>query len=434
MPSMDFTSPRKYRFRAGRLYLGTSTILGRPLGIQTERHAIAFAGARTGKGACIIMPNLKRWIHNALVIDPKGEAAEAAAKWREDLGQKVYVVDPFLSARLPDHQRAHYNPLDDLDPDGLTIKEDIQAIADGIVMRPDPNASHWDDGAMAIISGLIGYVKTCAPDGKKNLLEVRRILADEDALADAMNEMKNIRDCAGVCLDAYAAIKAQEGGYFVSNAKKNTLWIDSKGMANALSKSTFSLSELKSGRASVFLVLPANYLGQHGRFLRLFVRSAIEAMSRKTARGELKDQECLFLLDEFYSLGYIDEIAKAAGLMPGYGLHLFPILQDLGQLVALYGQDGVGTFFGNADAHIFFGNSDPQTVDHVSATIGQRHESGALGGDKEMIGRPLMSPREVKAHVAKKDKAIVARRMIVFAQGDDILSVKPRPYFKDKSA
>jgi hypothetical protein len=75
-------------------------------------------------------------------------------------------------------------------------------------------------------------------------------------------------------------------------------------------------------------VLPANYLGQHGWFLRC----AIEEMSKKTAKGKLRDVQCLFLLDEFFSLGYIDEILKAAVLMRGYGLQLWPILQYLGQL------------------------------------------------------------------------------------------------------
>ena len=83
-----------------------------------------------------------------------------------------------------------------------------------------------------------------------------------------------------------------------------------------------SIADLKDKDTTVFLVLPANYLGQHGRFLRLFVRAGIEAMAKETETGELRDKQCLFMLDEFFSLGRIDEIAKASGLMRGYGLQL----------------------------------------------------------------------------------------------------------------
>lgn len=431
MPSMDFTRAKDYPFKTGRLFLGKTPLLRRKVGIQTERHAITIAGARSGKGVSLILPNLKRWPHNALTIDPKGEAAEIAVEWRVALGQTCHVIDPFNSARIDEKYRAQYNPLDDLDPNGLTIREDIQAISDGVVMRSDPHAANWDDGGQAIISGIIGYVKTrCKPE-QQTLLEVRAILADDDRLAAVAKEMATMYECAGVCRAAHARMFAKEGAFYVSNAQGNTLWLDSRGMAQALSKSTFSLNDLKSKDCSVFLVLPANYLGEHGRFLRLFVRSAIEAMGRKTDDLELQGKRCLFLLDEFYSLGHINEISKSAGLMPGYGVHLWPILQDLGQLVELYGIHGASTFFGNSDAQIYFGNTDPETLEHVSRQMGTRYEGGVFGADEQFVGKPFMSPREVRAHVAKKGGDKVARRMIVFAKGDDILSLRLAPYFED---
>lgn len=432
MPSMDFTRGGKYPYKAGYLYLGVTPLLRRPVGVKTERHAITIAGAGAGKGACVIIPNLKRWRGNALIVDPKGEAAEATASHRAAMGQAVHVLDPFGSAKVPDRFKASYNPLASLDPKSPTIKEDIEAISDGIVMRPDPKASHWDDGAQAILSGLIAYAVLKLEPAKRNLVELRAIQRDATRIAKVMGEMRDLEGCAGLCQSGFSAFAAKEGEYFISNAEKNTRWLDSEGMKNALTGSSFSLSALKSGKATVYLVLPANYLGQHGRFLRLFVRCAIEEMSKKTAKGKLRDAQCLFLLDEFFSLGYIDEISKAAGLMRGYGLQLWPILQDLGQLQTLYGREGADTFFGNADVHSFFGNTDQLTLEYISRAIGNRYEKGLMDADKEFVGKPLMSPREIRAHVAKRQGDIVARRMIAFAQGDDILSVRLRPYFKEK--
>ena len=489
---MLWADATQYDHDDGYLFLGLDAKTDREIGIRTERHALTIAGAGAGKGASVIIPNLLKWPHNALVIDPKGEAAEATAQARSDIGQAVYVVDPFGSANVPDQFRATYNPLDEIDPDALTVREDIETIADGIVMRSDAKASHWDDGAQSIISGLIAFVITTGDEGRRNLLEVRRMLADEDKLGEAMQLMRFMGECAGLCRDAYAAASAEEGKYFVSNAQKNTRWLDSRGMADALATSSFALADLKAGKASVFLVLPANYLGQHGRFLRLFVRCGIEAMARKLPTGGLRGEQCLFLLDEFFSLGYIDEISKAAGLMRGYGLQLWPILQDLGQLVTLYGREGSETFFANADVHQFFGNTDQMTLEQISMRLGvtdmdeiplppvaptivqtgmgsglsamsarsKTPAMGVMGGmaggllnmaegaaanamqsnyQNEMsdyqrkmaeLGRPRLSVDKVASLVQKKAD-VVADNMICFVYGREPLLVKPAPYFRE---
>jgi hypothetical protein len=362
-------NPQEYIHNDNCLFLGQYQ--GQEIGIKTERHAITIAGAGAGKGACVIIPNLLRWTNNALVIDPKGEAAEATASKRAELfNQNVNVLDPFMSCDIDKKFRASYNFLADLNEASITIKEDIEAISDGIIKRDNPEASHWDDGAQAIISGLIAFLVLTAPDDKRNLIELRAIMRNVDHFDKVLEEMRNLEGCAGLCQAGASAAFAKEGGYFVSNAEKNTRWLDSEAMKNCLVESTFSLSDLKNKNADVFLVLPANYLGQHGRFLRLFVRGAIEEMARRTPSGKLREKQCLFILDEFFSLGYIDEISKAAGLMRGYGLQLWPILQDLGQLVKLYGREGAETFFGNADLHQFFGNTDQTTLEMVSSRLG----------------------------------------------------------------
>lgn len=485
-----WSDPKKYPYKSGRLFLGH--VDGQEVGIETERHAITIAGAGSGKGTSVIIPNLLKWTHNALVIDPKGENAEATAETREKMGQAVHVLAPFGAKKVPKRFHATYNPLDELDPEALTIKEDIDAISDGTVMRADPEAANWDDGAQTVISGLIAHVLITAEPDKKNLIEVRNILRNDDRLAEAAHAMKDMEECAGVAQEAASTIFAKEGNYYISNARKNTKWLDSKAMVEALSTSSFSLADLKNKNATVFLVLPANYLGQHGRFLRLFVRSGIEAMARETETGELRDKQCLFMLDEFFSLGRIDEIAKASGLMRGYGLQLWPILQDLGQLIDLYGREGSETFFANADLHQFFGNTDSLSLEQISARLGVTDMSeiplppampagitgGGMGGaltamtsqsrkstqmagqavggmmaaaggalnaamqaqyqdemniyQREIArhGRPRFSPDEVSALIRKKDD-VVADHMICFVFGREPLLIKPAPYFRE---
>lgn len=364
---------KTYPYQPGNLFLGyVLDEAGRAveIGIPTKRHAITMAGARTGKGVGVIIPNLLRWPHNALVIDPKGEAAETTWKARQAMGQEIHVLDPFHVADVPDDIRARFNPLAKLDPNSRTIREDIGVLADGLVMRHDSRAAHWDGGALSVIAGLIAQVVDAAPAEKRTLPEIRRLLTLPSAeFTKLIQEMSTNGACGN--LPATAATRltrsGNEAGHFLSGADENTKWLDSRAIADVLEDSTFDLSDLRTKPCTVYLVLPANLLGEHGRFLRLFVRAAIDAMAKGGTKG---GRECLFLLDEFFSLGRIDEIAKAAGLMPGYGVKLWPILQDLNQLVQLYDRDGAGTFFGNADLHQFFGNTDAQTLEHVSHRLG----------------------------------------------------------------
>ena len=88
---------------------------------------------------------------------------------------------------------------------------------------------------------------------------------------------------------------------FVSGAVDHSEWLDSPAMLSVLTGGGLDLAELKRGKVTVYLVLPAHYLGEHGRFLRLFVRAALDAMAKD--RG---GERCLFLLDEFAALGRID--------------------------------------------------------------------------------------------------------------------------------
>lgn len=459
----QFADAENHRYRHGGFFLGVDD-QGRETGISTERHMLTVAGARTGKGAGLIIPNLLRWPHNALVIDPKGENAAATWQAREAMGQRVYVLDPFKVADVPDRLRASCNLLATIDPASLTAREDIRVIADGMVKRHKAEDGMWDNGAVSVLAGVIAYV--CSnPElpGYRTLPAVRQLLTMPDKLrAVAFEAMAKTVAFGGLC-NAAAQIglsDSKKNREYVGGAVDHSEWLDSPAMASVLTGDGFNLSELKTGKATVYLVLPPHYLGEHGRFLRLFVRAALDAMAKS-----LNGERCLFLLDEFFALGRIDEIAKSAGLMPGYGVQLWPFVQDLGQLQTLYGDAGAETFFGNSDAHIFFGNTDVRTLNFISAALGKltpdeaapnmpkkpslwwpspddtrraeiqyTNKMNAYQHQRGRAGSPRLDAAEVRELVGKKDGDDVARSMVVFAKGGDVLNLRLAPYFLKRDA
>lgn len=365
----QFSPARKHQFDPGMIFLGRDE-WNREIGIPLERHVISIAGARSGKGACHLIPNLLRWPHNAIVVDPKGENVEATWRARVAMGQHVYVLDPFRVADVPESLRASCNLLAGITADSPTAREDLRVIADGLVMRHKAEDATWDNGAVSVLSGLMAFVLADHPPEERDLTAVRRLLTlPPEALQEVFRAMAETDGFGNLC-KAAAVIglsDSRKNREFVGGAVDHSEWLDSPAMAEVITGNGVDLSILKDGAATIYLVLPPHYLGEHARFLRVFVRAALDAMAKR-----LTGKKCLFMLDEFFALGHIEQISKAAGLMPGYGVHLWPFLQDLGQLKKLYGEEGTQGFFANADATIFFGNGDAFTLEFISRVLGRK--------------------------------------------------------------
>lgn len=376
--AFKFTDAGRYPYRDGGFFLGADD-QGREVGISTERHLLTIAGAGAGKGAALIIPNLKRWKGSALVVDPKGENATLTAEDRAAMGQTVGIVDPFHIVKGPASRfRVSINPLAVLDPAARSYRKDIEAVADGMIMRHDPKHETWVKAARTMIGG--GIDMMLAEDGppeEKTLPALRRMFLQPPAVLRAWAESMLAADTparlapeAGALLleklDSPDSIPAQTYG---SNLLPALGWIGDPAFDDLWhGLPPFDLRKLKEGNATLYLVLPPDALGPRGTFLRLFVSMTLNVMMSDLAGKD--DARCLFMLDEFYSLGSLDIVAQAMGLMRGYGVQLWPFMQDLGQLLKLYGDHLSETFFGNADAHIFFGNTDSKTLDYISRQIG----------------------------------------------------------------
>lgn len=469
-------SPADYIYESGDLYVGKDLKHQHEIGVTTKRHALTVAGSRSGKGAAVIIPNLLRWPDSALVIDPKGEAAEETAQYREDkFGIPSHVLDPFKMCNIPERLRARFNPLDEIDPTSLTSREDINVLADGMTMRSDPKAAFWDDGSEAVLAGFIAHVVSRVYGPKRNLIEVRRHLnLPTDEFANFIDSLVENEACGRLPIEAYNKLKksGKEAAHYLSGAETNTKWLNSPAMESILSDSTFKLSDLKTKKCTVYLVIDPDYLAVHNRFLRLFVRTALSAMAK--GGGRKNPNRCLFLLDEFFSLGRIETINKASGLMPGYGVHLWPILQDLGQLYDLYDRNAAQGFIGNADLLQFFGLSDEVTPDFVSRRLGNVETdqlppppmapcttmNGGLdffikGASQEdytnrkahddslyqtqmndwqhearVIGRPRMSQDEITQCTKVPDNGVIAKNQICFIKNEPFL-LRPTAHFFD---
>ncbi|MEJ0023762.1 MAG: type IV secretory system conjugative DNA transfer family protein [Alphaproteobacteria bacterium] len=97
-----------------------------PILYDQDRHLLTIAPTGAGKGRGVIIPNLLRFEGSAIVIDPKGETWHVTARRRREMGQQVYLLDPFgaVSKRADS-----LNPFDLFRRPGALLDADAEMLA-----------------------------------------------------------------------------------------------------------------------------------------------------------------------------------------------------------------------------------------------------------------------------------------------------------------
>jgi type IV secretion system protein VirD4 len=377
---------------------------GRLIRHKTDRHLLTLAPNRSGKGVSSIIPNLLTWPGSMVVIDPKGENAAVTARHRREMGQEVHVLDPWGITGLP---RSHFNPLLWLDPFGEDLVEDAALLADSLVLTArSEEDKFWSVEARAMIEGLVMHIVTTEPPASRTLATLRRLMTTGSETFDwLLDDMKKNTHAFGLAARAADRLKQKidrERSSVISAAQAETHFLDSPRMSEVMAGSDFDLGQLKRGAMTLYLVLPAERLATHERWLRLMISLCIAALTRDRTPPR---HPVLMVLDEFAALGRLQAIETAMGLLAGYGVQLWPILQDLSQLEDLYPRRW-RSFLANAGVVQAFGVNDAGTAEYLSSLLGTRtvtvrHEGRSNDGKQrgtENYGpasRPLLMPHEI---------------------------------------
>ena len=398
-------------WQPGRVLLGGWQ--GRLIGIDDDRHVVTVAGSRAGKSSSVLVPNLRCYPGSVIVLDPKGELAAATAKDRKDINDDVYVLDPFGETGIA---TAAHNPFDELGHGNPShIAADAAQVADALIIANNKDP-HWTDSARNLIRGLILHLLTTTSSA--TLRQVRALLngtpAELDELFTAMTESSAFDGIVSNIGRSFLG-KLEAGGRelqgILSTAQEQTAPLDD--IAGVTDRSDFRLSDLATKRVTIYLVLPGMRMGTHYRWLRLVIQLALAAMERnRVPRGQLP---VWFVLEEFPSLGHMRSIETAAGLMAGFGVKLWSVLQDFTQLKTHYPKSWE-TFLGNAGIIQAFGNADLTTTEHLSKLLGstqvlerqavrlsgQAMSQGDSGIREHLRSVRLLDPNEITMHFSRE--------------------------------
>lgn len=402
--------------RGDGMYLGrylnndaASDAVGYPGGV----HLITIGPAGSGKGTGIIMPNLATLRRSILIIDPKGEAAAITARKRAQFG-RVLIINPFnvLSENLPHLRSQGFNPLAALDPEDDNFTDDCVGIGQALVQQPQQretggNAAFFAGSAQDLVTALIMHEKFERRD-KASLANVRTMLMEPYAQAED-GELLGLRKTVEKMLESKCGPLRSTAGRFtrgsksvmdiIQTAANETRFLNSPPLQRDLQGEDFDWNVMKREITTVYLILPADRLESHANYLRLVVTSALRTLLRSPPSATLPP--VLFMLDEFAQLGYLPPIENAMGIARGFGVQLWPFLQDLNQINSLY-KERWQTFIGNAAVLTAFAPRDLFTARYLSERCGHRtvivesenERTGAagMGRSRGPQGVPLFRP------------------------------------------
>lgn len=435
-----------------------------PLHYAGDRHLLTIAPTRSGKGVAAIVPNLLTYEGSAIVIDPKGENARITAARRGQgdaargipgMGQTVHVVDPWGITDLP---TAWFNPMDWLRPDDEDINENAMMLADSIVTRRGSNDPFWDEEAKALLMGLLLYVALDEREQEDRTLgRVRDIISmGKDALTEVLLQMVENPNPI-VCSTAERTLSKEEKlrSNVLASLQSHTHFLDSPRIRKSLHASSFKFEDLKTSKMTIYLVLPADRLETFGRWLRLLIQQAITVNARNI---EVKPEKpILFLLDEMAALGRLTMVEQAYGLMAGFGMQLWGIVQDLSQLERIY-EKGWETFIGNSGVLQYFGSRDHKTAEYfsklcgvttiqkfsftraIARAVGWSSSSGGQGGGSSGTSSTFSTSKSttedlVQRHLAFPDELMVLRddKQLLMVENCNPIPGKKLVWYRDPS-
>lgn len=404
------------------LYLGL--LGGVPLFFSGKAHLFLDAPARSGKGVGVVTANLLHYQGSVIVTDPKGElAAMTADHRRERFGQDVAVFNPWGLHGLPKNR---INPLegvielacDPLRQRGLT--DEVKAIVMQLYPEPEnPQNRFFREGSRSIMRAVLLYLALHAPK-RCTLPEMWRLIANPLRFERALRAMRKSEELGGILADLGDDLAArmrdapEQFENFRAGAVQQLSIFEPGGyLADAVSGSDIALADLKSGKVSLYLAFPTDRLASHGAALGLIVNQAITAVARSPEKGEV-----LFLLDEFANLGKLSGLAESLTALPGLGVRVWIIVQELAELVRLYGPNTAETILSQAEVKQFFAVNSDQLALKLSRALGQktvktlsfnlgRTDDDDIGESLGETGQPLMRPEEIRQMRADQQLLLV---------------------------
>lgn len=385
---------------------------GKYLFYSGQQFALLAAPTRSGKGVGIVVPNLLSYQGSIVVLDIKQENFKLTSGFRRQYGQEVYLFNPFA-----EDKRSHrWNPLSYVSTDPNFRVSDLMSIANMLYpIGENPKDRFWLGQAQNVFLALALFLFESSENDKKlastcTMGELLRTASgDGGDLREYFQGLASLPFLSETCRTAFAGILGQAEetfGNIMATFKEPLLpWLNPVVDA-ATSANDFLLTDVRKRKMTIYIGVQPNKLAESRLIINLFFSQLINQNTKELPQDntDLKYQ-CLLLMDEFTSIGAVDIIAKSVSYMAGYNIRLFPIIQSLAQLDAVYGKEVSRTIVTNHALQIIYTPREQRDANEYSEMLGytavkKANTTRGTGQQSINVGeerRSLMLPQELKA-------------------------------------
>lgn len=346
-------------------------------------HLSTIAPTGKGKGVSVLIPNLLAYSGSCVVFDPKGELLLATGEHRHrHLHHKIYVLAPFglggdrrtINYKALGHDRPGsdtYNPLSFLDSNDPFLLERCRDIGNQIVIRAGTeHEPHWNDTAENICGNLLYFICLCEDKPQeRNLESLCNMVSSREKFARAISTMQKYPDPLLQELgDTLGWLRDRELNSAMSTVLRHVKWMQSPSVEASLQSSSFDPRALREQPATLYLVLPAEFITVMQPLLRIWIGNILRVVTR---RGAIESDPILFLIDEAAQIGgQMRALEDAVRLYRGYGIRCWFFWQAQDQMKECFGERA-NIIQANMDVTQYFGISDTTTADGISQRIGE---------------------------------------------------------------
>ena len=434
---LRLASPPKSSLEGNGLLVGRDERSGSFVRYAGNAHLVTLAMTGAGKFTNSLGPNLATYAGSVFCIDPKGQCAAVTRRARASapLDQKVYVLNPFGLFEDLLGATDTYNPLDWLVEDKRLLIDHAMMLAEALVIEEgNKEDNHWNEQAKNVLLALIVHVCTAEKfEGRRNLVTVLDLLQfDKEGVGKLISDLQMSKEESDVVAGVGRRLEAtpqNERGSILSTASRHMSFLLSPNVREVMRKSSFDVTELKSKRMSVYLVIPSRFIGSHNRWLRLMVTVAM--LSGTNEHEKKPDVPVAWLLDELGQLGRLRAVAEGYSLFRGYGYRIWGMFQDLPQMHELYGERAKSML--SASVVQGFNVNCAETAEWFSVR-GGKEESGGFSAEGPQLQLRIRAdevmelPRDTVLVKMPDERLFTCKKLVSWRDGDIKGLLDPDPY------
>lgn len=365
-----------------------------------NRNVYVVGSSGSGKGQSYVIPNLLNNREESIIVtDPKGELFHETAQIKRKQGYQVYQID-FINFNEDRYNLLDY-VLDDQDAQSVSLTIAKNSTKDG-------KEDFFMERAQKMLAGLIVYCKTEKQNASmKDVVHTfnQKVAPDEDEFRDWVEDELGQHHPAYQLLKGLTTLGGNTRASVTSSFASQVSIFTLNKISKMTSTSDFNFRAFQEQKSILYVKLPMDdnpFMALTSVFFDQLISQFYKMADEN--RGKLKIPT-IFLLDEFANIGKIEKYGRVLATCRGLGLSMNTIVQDNGQIEAMYGKEMARSILSNHDTLLYLRSKDMETIKYFSQLAGETTAKVQTGSTSQsgglMSGKSSASSSQSEQYVKK---------------------------------